>query len=37
MFAMPMGGMSGDTSVSFGRWQQGEHTIVGVGVVLEYP
>lgn len=29
--------MAVDTSVSFTRWQQGEHTVAWVGVVCQYP
>ena len=31
------GGTAADTSVSFARWQQGEQTVAGVGVVFQYP
>ena len=31
--ALHSGGMAANTSVSFARWQQGEWTVTGVGVV----
>ena len=32
--ALCSGGLAVETSVSFGRWQQGEQTVAGVGIKL---